>query len=457
MPNHIQHHTPLRTAVIGAGTFGAGIIAQAAYVPAMTVCAVADTHVELACQAYRLAGVTDARMKICQSLDEAWQALDSGFRVVTPFADIVCQLPVDVVAEATGSAEAGAVHASHAIAQGKHVAMVTKEADAAVGPILKARADQAGVIYTPVAGDQHGLLIEQVAWARMLGLEVLCGGKALDSEVIIETSPASFTYWGKCTPLSDAEVRNFLPQSSGSFDAVLSARAEKLGAIAGAKPWDLVEMTIAANATGLVPDRPATHCPSLWAGEIPSVLCPRELGGVLGGKGIIDAVKVLRRSSEPTFGGGVFIVIASQTPMLARTIGGDGLVSNAAGSAALIMRPHHLLGIEAIATILSAGRGEGAIKSLDYRPRLDVVYRTTRKLHRGEIVGDDHSPDLTAEMLPAAPCTPDAPLPAGLARGNRLCSDVRAGQIICGRMIEAPGDSMLWQLRREQDERFLKV
>ena len=45
---------------------------------------------------------------------------------------------IDVVCEGTGVIpEAGAVHAKAALDNGKHVAMVNKETDSAVGPILK--------------------------------------------------------------------------------------------------------------------------------------------------------------------------------------------------------------------------------------------------------------------------------------------------------------------------------
>jgi predicted homoserine dehydrogenase-like protein len=62
---------------------------------------------------------------------------------------LAMDLPLDVVVEATGVPEAGARHALEAIRHGKHVVMVNKEADAAVGPILKQHADRQGVAYLP--------------------------------------------------------------------------------------------------------------------------------------------------------------------------------------------------------------------------------------------------------------------------------------------------------------------
>jgi predicted homoserine dehydrogenase-like protein len=60
-----------------------------------------------------------------------------------------------VIAEATGEPEMGAKFAYEAIKHGKHVAMINKEADSAVGPILKHYADKAGLVYTAVDGDQQ--------------------------------------------------------------------------------------------------------------------------------------------------------------------------------------------------------------------------------------------------------------------------------------------------------------
>ena len=68
-------------------------------------------------------------------------------------------LPLDVIVESTGVPEASARHANEAIKHGKHVVMVSKEADVTVGPILRYKAARAGLVYTAVDGDQHGLLI----------------------------------------------------------------------------------------------------------------------------------------------------------------------------------------------------------------------------------------------------------------------------------------------------------
>ena len=110
----------------------------------LDVSVVADVDVDKGRQAYRLAGVDEEHIAVCDSRATALDALERGARVVLEDAELMMELPLTLVAEATGVAEAGARHAAAAIRHGKHVAMVNKEADVSVGPILKHRADRAG-------------------------------------------------------------------------------------------------------------------------------------------------------------------------------------------------------------------------------------------------------------------------------------------------------------------------
>ena len=445
--------SPVRIAVLGAGSFGASIISHSSYVAALRVCAVADTDLQAARQAYRRAGIPETQLAVCDEVGQVAAAFEAGRYIVTTNPHILLGLPLEVVVEATGSAEAGADHAQAAIAHGKHVAMVTKEADAAVGPILKHRADAAGVVYTAVDGDQHGLLISLVGWARMIGLEVLCGGKMQDADLILEDSPPAFRHLGKHLPLTPQAASDFAP-FPGEARASIARRAQRLGSRGGAYSWDLVELTIAANATGLAPDVPRTHCPACWTSEIPALLCPRELGGLCAGSGRIDAAQIIRRSHEGSLGGGVFVVVRNRGDAMQCIMGHKGMICHPNGSTALLMHPYHLLGIEAIGSILAAAILRTPTGALDYRPRFDVVYRTTRPLLAGDYVGDDHSPALSAEIVPAVRLAATSPVPAGLACRSRLRRPLAAGTLITGADIERPAGSILWDLRDEQERIF---
>ncbi|HZC25763.1 MAG TPA: hypothetical protein VE287_01995 [Actinopolymorphaceae bacterium] len=443
---------PVRAVVIGAGTFGRGVVVQGARAPDLEISALVDTDVEAAADAFAAAGFSPDEVTTCETPADARAAIAAGRRVVTADVEVLLDGDIDVLVEATGHAAAGARHARLAIAHGKHVAMVTKEADAAVGPILRQRADRAGLAYIPVDGDQHGLLIGLVRWARSVGLDVLCGGKTLDGELVTgRTSPQSAA---QSATLSAA---CFVPAAPGAdLRTAVVERTARLGPAAGAKPWDLTELCIAANATGLVPDRPGLHCPALWTSEIPAALCPEDLGGLLGGSGIIDAVQVVRGSHEVGLGGGVFVVVRVPAAMGKSQFHTESTTSTTDGPAriGLVTHPQHLLGIEAISSILAAALAGPAAGADDYRPRVDVVYRAVRTLRADDVVGHDHCPELTAELVEARPLAPATPLPAGLATGNRLCHDVPAGALITAAAVTPPPESDLWDLRAEQDRSF---
>ncbi|HZO90112.1 MAG TPA: hypothetical protein VFB38_17420 [Chthonomonadaceae bacterium] len=446
---------PVRAGVIGCGDFGAGILAQAASAPLLEITAAADLSLDSARNAYRRAGLPDEESALCESRQAALQAIEAGKRVITADPLLLMDLPLEVIVEATGIPEAGALHAEAAIRHGRHVAMVNKEADVVIGPILKRLADAAGVVYTAVDGDQHGLLIGLVAWARRLGLEILCGGKSRDMDIDRDRLAATLQ-------LTAEEARIFDPLPWGEqakagvgIERYLEARRERLGGRGRIGNWDLVELVIAANATGLVPDLPSgVHCPAVYAGEIPHVLCPTVMGGILRTRGVFDAVTCLRRPHETGLGGGVFLVVATANDAAREALNGGGVCHNGDGTATLITHPYHLLGIEAINSILAAALLGVPTGAIDYQPRYDVFLRTTRDLEAGTIFEGDHSPDIEAFIGPAAPLADDRPLPSHLATGNRLVRPVAGGTVITREMVAAPADSALWALRARQDAYF---
>src|SRR5438105_10449266 len=133
------------------------------------------------------------------------------------------------------------------------------------------------------------------------------------------------------------------------------------------------------------------------------------MGGILRSRGVIDAVTCLRQPHEAGLGGGVFLVVTAANESAREVLRRGGVCSNADGTATLITRPYHLLGLEAITSILAAallGAGTGAV---DYQPRFDVLIRAARDLEAGTVLGDDHSPATEAWIGPAAPLADGRP------------------------------------------------
>ncbi len=442
---------PLKTVsagVIGTGDFSTAIMAQSTLMPRLNVSVAADLEVARVERAYRQAGFAAERLAVCETRAAPLHALEQGQRVILTDPLLMMDLPVDVIVEATGDAEAGATHALSAIRHGKHVSMVNKEADAVVGPILKHAVDREGVVYTAADGDQHGLLIGLVSWARELGLEVLCAGKATDGTIVFRREDGSLEHRGRNVPL-DADGRRVFGSAGREH---LEQRAAILGDAARPEVNDYEETVIVANATGLAPDVEELHHPVVRTAEIPGVLCPQEDGGVLRSRGAIDMAVELRDAHATPMAGGVFVVVASAREYSRRFLVGKGHASNGRGTASLLYRPYHLCGVEATMSVLCAALLGLPTGATDYRPRFDVVGRVSRRMKPGRVLGDE---DVEARILPAASVSPGSPLPLRMAIGRPLARSVEAGDLISAGTITAPVDSALWSLRAEQDEHFL--
>ncbi len=243
----------------------------------------------------------------CESAEQAAEAFTAGeIALCASVADLLT-LPLDIVVEATGVAEAGARHALAAIEAGIGVTMVTKEAECVVGPILAARARDAGVAYTLVDGDQPALLVGLVSWARALGLPVICAGKSSEYDYVYDPATHQVTWTSERVEAPD--IGNVWRLGADRAETA-RARSAALGALPQRTVPDFCEMALVANATGLMPDRPDFHAPFTRSAELPELYIPSTDGGLLSASGRIDVFNCLRRPDEASFAGGVFMVVA---------------------------------------------------------------------------------------------------------------------------------------------------
>jgi predicted homoserine dehydrogenase-like protein len=456
MLQHAAREKGVRTLLTGAGEYGFSFVAQSRRTPGLTVSAIYARKVERGVAAFRHAGLPEDAVKICETLAEAKATLGAGKAVVSSDALMLMELPVDLVVEATGAPEAAAIHAETALRNGKHVAMVSKEADSVIGPLLHRRAKAAGLVYTPVDGDQPSLLMQLVVWARVIGLEVLCAGKSSEYDFVYDPAAKHVTSLDRSIEACDLDTLWDLKGREAR--GVVEARARALAAIPQHTVPDLVEMGIVANACGLSVDTPAFHAPILRTSEIADVLVPASMGGILGRGGVVDVVNLLRRPDEASFAGGVFVVVRCEDKQTWEVLRAKGHVVSRSGEAAMIYRPSHLLGVESATTVFSAvlqGRSSGPD---DVRPRFDVVGRTTKPLATGTqlaATGHHHEIDgVEGLLVPARRAAGANPLPFYMMANNTLVRDVPAGSIITADMVAPPKDSRLWALRGELEETF---
>jgi predicted homoserine dehydrogenase-like protein len=453
---HSAREKTVRALIIGAGEYGFSFVAQSRRTPGLSVIAISDRSMERGVEAFKHAGLPDGAIAVCETRIQAEKALASGKVVVSNDSLMLIQLPIDIVVESTGSPEGATIHADAALRHGKHVVMVSKEADIVLGPLFHRRAKAAGLIYSPVDGDQPCLLMQLIVWARVLGLEILCAGKTSEYDFVYDQASKQVTSLDRVTDASGFD--GLWARGSRDIRSLVDARAESLAEIPQHTVPDLVEMGIVANATGLVPDTPAFHAPIARTQEIADILVPTDLGGILSGTNRLDVINQLRRPDEASFAGGVFVVVRCEDRKSWEVLRAKGHEVNRSGDAAMIYRPSHLLGVESATTVLAAVLHGISSGTEDVLPRVDVVGRTTRFLPAGTVLtvaGHHHQiAGVEGLLVEAIRVEGRNPVPFYMMGDNRLVRDVPAGTIITADMLQRPIDSLMWALRREMEEAF---
>jgi predicted homoserine dehydrogenase-like protein len=446
---HAAAERPVRAALLGAGEFGLSLIAQSRRMQGLRIDAAFDLDPGRVAGALSAMGVPHRR---CASRQQAHAAFEAGELALCERLDDLLTLPLEIVVEATGHAEAGAAHGVAALQAGFGVAMVSKEAECVVGPALARRAAAAGLPWTLVDGDQPALLIGLVSWARTLGLPIVAAGKSSEYDFVYDPADGT-TRW--------LEQSVHAPEIAAQWNlaadpaATVAARARLLESLPQRTVPDSCEMTLVANATGLLPDRPDFHAPLAHTPELAELYGLREAGGLLNRVGALDVFNCLRRPDEASFAGGVFVVVELADRRTGELFAGKGIPVSRDRRRALIYNPSHLLGVEAPVSVMAAARLGHSILDAGYRPQLDLVARAARDLpvgHKLDIEGTRHAvPGLEPLLLPTAAGGPDAALPYYMAVGLRLMRPVTAGSLLRFADVAAPEGSVLWSLRAEQE------
>lgn len=446
----------VETCIVGTGGFGRSFMAQALKVPLLNCRIAVDVTAEAAAAAIRSIGIAAERVALCETAEDARRAWEGDAFIAAGRLDIVLDLPIDVVVEATGDPENGARHARLSIEAGRHVALVSKEVDSVVGPGLARRARDKGLVVTPVDGDQPSLLIGLVTWAETLGLEIVAAGKSSEYDFVYDPEARTLTSNGRTVSAPGFAACVDL----GSRDCVEVARERAVAAAAlpqRAVP-DLCELSIVANATGLSPDRPDLHAPIARIGEVADFFSLEVDGGLLGGARRLDVFHCLRLPGEVSFAGGVFVVVRCDDETTWTMLREKGHVLSRSGRTAMLYLPRHLLGLEAATSILEATLLNVSSGTMEPRHHVDLVACADADLAAGTVLrmgGHHHSiDDVSARMVPAGPLAPDRPVPFYLAANGRLARPVRKGSLILGADLEPMTRSELRDLRIAQDRLF---
>ena len=429
---------PLRIGVIGAGKFGAMYIAQVPRTPGVHLVGIADLSPDNArenlkrvgwkTEAYSAASLDKALKSGQTHLSDNWQAL-------------VAHPAVDIIIEATGNPLAAVEHALAAFRNGKHVVMVTVEADAFCGPLLAKKAAQAGVVYSLAYGDQPAIICDLVDWARAAGFPVVAAGRGHKwLPHFAQSTPE--TVWGHygLTP-EQAKVGGLNPKMFNSF-------------LDGSKPS--LETTAVCNATGLTPAPEGLLYPPGSVDEIPSLMRPRQEGGVLHHKGQVEVISSLRRDGAEIpydIRFGVFVVFEGESEYIRRCFMEYGVKTDPSGRYACMYKRWHLIGLEVGISVASVGlRGEPTGCPTGWRA--DAVAVAKKNLLAGEILDGEGGYTVVGRLMPAADSLAQGCLPLGLAHGWKLLRPVTAGQPVRWSDVAIDANSSAVRARREMEQAF---
>ncbi len=416
-----QTGKPIRIGLIGCGEMGTDILSQVAHMQGIVVAAVADTRQGRVSKASEMATGDAGRVKNCDGAAAMMSAIESGHLGATADATLVAQNPlIDVVIDATGRPGVGAEIGLMAMQHGKHLVMMNVEADVTIGAYLKHEADRLGVVYTLGAGDEPSACMELIEFVSALGHTIVSAGKGKNNPLNHDATPDMYE--------EEARRRNMNPRMLVEF-------------VDGSKT--MVEMTAIANATGLIPDVPGMHGPSATKEQLNKVLIPKEDGGLLSRKGVVDFS--IGKGVAP----GVFVVAEMRHARIRERMED---LKMGEGPYFTFHRPYHLTSLE---VPLSCARavlyGKADMVPLS-KPVADVCALAKRDLKPGELFDCIGEYMYRAHNMTCVDARAANAVPCGLIEGGKVTAPIRRGELITYANAAPDASAKIVELRRRQDE-----
>ena len=409
---------PIRLGIVGAGYSGRMIAYQIITAfPGIRLVAISNRTLEAARQAYSRASVDE--VKTVETVKQLDQAIANRQYAITEDADLLCQADgVDVIMEATGTVEFGSQVVTSALHYGKSVVLMNVELDATVGPILKTRADRAGLVMSNADGDEPGVAMNLTRFVRSIGLKPVVAGnlKGLYDP-----------YRNPKTQQAFAEAHNKKATTMTSF-----ADGTKLS----------MELAVLANATGFRVGKRGMYGPKLdHVNESAEFYRDKLID-----QGMVDFLE----GAQP--GNGAFVIGYSDDPIRADYLKylkmGDGPLY-------VFYTPFHLPQLEIPLTVARNVLFKDATVTPQGKPFCDALAVAKLDLRAGETLdgiggfscyGLLENYDLSREI---------GALPMGVSEGCRLKRDVPRDQAVTYEDVELPEGRLCDRLRSEQDTFFL--
>jgi predicted homoserine dehydrogenase-like protein len=409
---------PIRVGMVGAGATGRAIALQLATpAPGIRLVAIANRSAGHAERAFREAGFT-AWHRV-ESDREMEAAIARGVPVLTEDPSVLTACgAIDIVLEVTGTIAAAARVVLDSIDHGKHVVMVNAELDSLLGPILKAKADEAGVVLTHTDGDEPGVAMTLLRYLRTCGLRPVAAGNI----------KGMVDYY-----------RN--PETQRAFAEKNDQDARKVTSFADATKLSM-ETTVLANATGFRAGRRGMYGPACQHVSQIAKLLPTDQ---MLNTGLVDYAL----GAAPHTG--AFVVVHETAQLKKAQLAyyklGDGPFY-------VFYTPFHLPHIQIASTIGRAVIYRDATVAPLAGPVCEVVAVAKRDLKAGDLL-DGVGGFCTYGLIDNSPTAREMQaLPIGLSEGCILRRDVSKDAVLSFDDVIARSSGEVEALWREQSERW---
>jgi predicted homoserine dehydrogenase-like protein len=411
---------PIRVGMVGAGATGRAIALQLGTpVPGIRLVAIANRTLEHGEQAFRDAGITD--WDRVSSPHGAEAAINHGLPVLTddPSVLTACNA-IDILVEVTGTIEFAAHVVLDAFDHGKHVVLVNAELDSMLGPILKVKADRAGVVITNTDGDEPGVAMTLYRYLRSLGLRPVAAGN-----------------------LKGMIDHYRTPETQRAFAEKYGQDARKVTSFADATKLSM-ETTVLANATGFHVGRRGMYGPACEHVRDMANLLPADQ---MLETGLVDYAL----GAAPHTG--AFVIVYEESPLKKFHLAYYKLGS---GPFYVFYTPFHLPYIQIASTIGRAAVHHDPTVVPFAGPVCEVVAVAKRDLKAGERldgIGGFCAYGLIDNTTAARAA---AALPIGLSDGSLLRRDISKDDVLSFDDVELPPGQLAQTLWQEQIARFAK-
>ncbi len=411
---------PIRVAMVGAGFMARAIANQFINVtPGIRLVAISNRNLEAARRCYADAGISDVR--VVESVAQLEDAISRGHPAITTDAMLLARAEnVEVLHEVTGAVDFAAQVVSEAIEHGKHIVLMDAELHGTVGPILKVRADRAGVIFTDSDGDQPGVELNLYRYVRAMGLRplVLGNNKGLQDPYRTPATQQAFAArWGQKADM----VASFADGTKMSF-----------------------EQAVVANATGFhVPKRGMFG----WdhPGHVDDLTTRYDHDQLVAMGGIVDYVVGAKPAP------GVYCIATTDDERQRFRL---ELYKLGPGPLFSFYHPYHLCHLEVPFSIVRAVDFADTVVAPLGAPTVEVVATAKRDLRAGETIDGMGGYMVFGQCENANVQRDDALLPVGLAEGCRLTRPVTKDAVLSYQDVELPPGRFVDRLRAEQDAHF---